>query len=180
MRNEEMTTAEADQRIDKRSMIEIYDQHSPSLYRYAFRLLGDAEMAEDCVAETFSRFLQAATKGAVPIENVHAYLYRIAHNWATDHYRDRKPDESLDLETIPADPGDTPSSIITGKLEHERVRQALLRLTREQRQVIVLRFFEDWSHEAIGEVVGKTAEATRALQYRALAALRSMLHEQEA
>jgi RNA polymerase sigma-70 factor, ECF subfamily len=179
MRNEEMRSEALVQCIDKRALTEIYDQHSPHLYRYAFRLLGDVELAEECVAETFSRFLQAIKNGSGPQENVRAYLYRIAHNWATDHYRYLKPEENLDLD-IPGDPHETPSSIVTHKLEHERVRQALLRLTREQRQVIVLRFFEDWSHEAIGEVVGKTAEATRALQYRALAALRSMLHEQEA
>lgn len=79
-----------------------------------------------------------------------------------------------------ADPINNPSTVLTRQLERERVRQALLQLTREQRQVIVLRFLEDWPHEQIATVIGKTAEATRALQHRALAALRSTLHEQEA
>jgi RNA polymerase sigma-70 factor (ECF subfamily) len=50
-------------------------------------------------------------------------------------------------------------------------------LPAEQRQVIVLRFMEDWSHNDVAEALGKTIEATRALQHRAVAALRQMLAE---
>jgi DNA-directed RNA polymerase specialized sigma24 family protein len=49
----------------------------------------------------------------------------------------------------------------------------------EQRLVVSLRFLENRSHEEAAAVLGKSAEATRALQYRALAALRRMLGEQE-
>ncbi len=48
---------------DVRALEDIYDLYSPRLYRYAVRLLGDACSAEDCVAETFSRFLQALRHG---------------------------------------------------------------------------------------------------------------------
>jgi RNA polymerase sigma-70 factor, ECF subfamily len=166
-------------RLDQPALVEIYEQNSPKLYRYAFHLLGDADLAEECVSETFSRLLQSLKNGGGPGENVQAYLYRIAHNWATDHYRRRAPDEALEPEQH-VDPVNNPSTLVTRQLERERVRQALLLLTREQRQVIVLRFLEDWPHERIATVIGKTAEATRALQHRALAALRGTLHEQEA
>ena len=167
------------QHFDKSALVEIYEQYNPKLYRYAYRLLGDESLAEECVSETFSRFLQALKNGKGPGDNISAYLYRIAHNWATDHYRGRAPDQALEPE-MHADPINNPSTLVTRQLEQERVRQALLQLTREQRQVIVLRFLEDWPHEQIATVIGKTAEATRALQHRALAALRSTLHEQEA
>jgi len=59
------------------------------------------------------------------------------------------------------------------------LRAALLRLSPEQQQVIQLRFLEDWSYEQVAAVLGKNLEATRALQHRALSALRRMLLEQE-
>jgi RNA polymerase sigma-70 factor, ECF subfamily len=171
-----MTSQARTQNLDNQTLIAIYEEYSPKIFRYAFRLLGDTELAEECVSETFSRFLQTLKNGGGPGENIQAYIYRIAHNWATDHYRKERPQEELDPEAH-IDPINNPSTLVTRQLEQERVRQALLQLTREQRQVIVLRFLEDWSHEEIAKVIGKTAEATRALQYRALAALRSMLHD---
>jgi RNA polymerase sigma-70 factor (ECF subfamily) len=59
------------------------------------------------------------------------------------------------------------------------VRSALLRLPAEQQQVIELRFLEDWSHEEVAAQLGKSNEATRALQHRAVDALRRMLLEKE-
>jgi RNA polymerase sigma-70 factor (ECF subfamily) len=58
------------------------------------------------------------------------------------------------------------------------VSAALLRLPAEQRQVIELRFMEDWSHDEVANALGKTIEATRTLQHRAVNALRQMLSEE--
>lgn len=166
-------------RLDRQALIEVYERYSPELYRYAYRLLGDAETAEDCVAETFSRLLHASRNGGGWFENVRAYLYRVAHNWITDYYRQRPP-TTLPLDTDQAaDPHTDPYHEVSKKMEQEQVRAALLRLPAEQYQVIVLRFLEDWSHEEVAAALGKSVEATRALQYRALNSLQRLLVEQE-
>ena len=74
-------------RCDPEVLEQVYDLYSPGLYRYAYRLLGDDQLAEDCVSETFSRFLTALRVERGPEKNLKAYLYRIAHNWITDYYR---------------------------------------------------------------------------------------------
>ncbi len=77
-----------------------------------------------------------------------------------------------------ADPQDNPLEAVAANLEIERVRKALWRLPAEQRlRVIALRFLEERSHEEVAAILGKTAEATRALQHRALEALRRLLIE---
>jgi RNA polymerase sigma-70 factor (ECF subfamily) len=53
---------------------EIYDQFSPGLYRYAMRLLGNEDLAEDCVSEVFSRFLTAIKRGNGPQQDLKAYF----------------------------------------------------------------------------------------------------------
>jgi RNA polymerase sigma-70 factor (ECF subfamily) len=164
--------------VGKEDLIEIYEHFSPRLYRYAFRLLGQPDMAEECVAETFSRFLLILKKGGGPKDNLSAYLYRMAHNWITDYYRKQPPVDPLEFESI-GDSVENLAAIVTKKMERERVRSALLQLTPEQRQVIVLRFFEDWPHEEIASLIGKTTEATRALQHRALIGLQKLLIEPE-
>lgn len=163
--------------LDKQDLIDIYEHHSPGIYRYSVRLLGDTTIAEDCVSETFSRFLGVIQRGGGPKENVKAYLYRVAHNWITDYYR-RQPLPELPLEIDePVEPESNPATMVSEAMERERVRAAILRLPPEQQQIIQLRFLENWSHEEVGQVLGKTTDATRAMQYRALGSLRRMLIE---
>jgi len=165
--------------FNKQNLIYVYEQHSPGIYRYAIRLLGDKTVAEDCVSETFSRFLGVIRRGGGPKENVKAYLYRIAHNWITDYYR-RQPLPELPLEVDEhVEPGSNPAMMVLETMERERVRVAILRLPPEQQQIIQLRLLENWSHEDVAQVLGKTADATRSMQYRALASLRRMLLEDQ-
>jgi RNA polymerase sigma-70 factor, ECF subfamily len=160
--------------IDKQKLVDIYESYSPRLFRYAMRLLGDQDHAEECVSETFSRFLKAVKHGGGPKDNVQAYLYRVAHNWITDYYRKRPPEEVIE-ERLPADPIEGPVAVVTRDMERQRVRVALLHLPDDQRMVIMLRFYEEWPHENIAAALGKSVEATRALQYRAVGSLRKML-----
>lgn len=165
--------------FNKQNLIDIYEDHSPGIFRYAYRLLGDNIVAEDCVSETFSRFLSAIQRGGGPRDNVRAYLYRVAHNWITDYYR-RQPLLELSLEVKEhVEPGSNPATLVSEEMERERVRSAILRLPPEQQQIIQLRFLENWSHEEVAQALDKTADATRSMQYRALASLRRMLIDEQ-
>ena len=160
--------------LDKQSLVEIYERHSPEIFRYACRMLDDREMAEDCVAEIFCRFLIAAHAGR-PFENPRAYLYRIAHNWITDH---RRLPAHVSLEdNMQLDQEGNPSHVLMQNLDCQRIRAAIVLLSPEQRQVIELRYLEDRSHFEVAEALGKTVEATRALQHRAIKSLRQTLVE---
>lgn len=162
--------------LDRQALAGIYERYNADIFRYARRLLDDSDLAEDCVAETFSRFLQYVRGGGQP-DNIRAYLYRAAHNWAIDqHRRQPLPDISLE-ESLHADPDGSPDQQVAKEMERQRVVAALKRLPADQRQVIELRFIEDWSHDDVADALGKTIEATRALQYRAVNALRQMLSE---
>lgn len=164
--------------LSKQALAEMYEAHSPGLFRYAYRLLGDQDTAEECVSETFSRFLHAVRDGSGPSDNARAYLYRTVHNWVVDHYR-RQPILPLSLDEEMHSGEEHVSQQFAKEALREKVRAALLRLPAEQQQVIQLRFLEDWSHEEVAAQLGKTSEATRALQHRAMTALRRMLLEKE-
>jgi RNA polymerase sigma-70 factor (ECF subfamily) len=166
-------------KFNKQALVSAYERFSPPLFRYAFRLLGESDLAEECVAECFSRFLHALKDGGGPNERLQAYLFRIAHNWITDYYR-RQPPPAEPLEFAPlVDRAGNPAQIVSQKFEQERVRNALLRLTADQQKVIILKFLEGWNYEEAAAALGKTVEATRVLQHRALAMLRRSLIEEE-
>ena len=159
--------------FEKIALTHIYDRYSTPLYRYAVRLVGDADLAEECVAETFSRFLHTLHRGGGPRRHLQAYLYRVAHNWITDHYR-REPPLPLDPSLGTGNDYDL-SHAVEQRLEGEQLRAALRLLTPDQRQVVVLKFLEDWENQEIAHVLGKSVGAVKSLQHRALAALRRIL-----
>jgi len=96
-----------------------------------------------------------------------------------DHYR-RQPLPPLSLdEELHSSVQDHVSQRVANEMLRDQVRAALLRLPAEQQQVIQLRFLEDWSHEEVAAQLGKSVEATRAMQHRAMTTLRRMLLEVE-
>lgn len=160
--------------FDEEALAEIYDTLSPAIYGYALRLSGDVDTAEECVAETFSRLLTALRNGQGPTDNVKAYLYRVAHNWITDRYRRMRPEIALDPELRAAD-GMEPHTVVAAALENQQVRSALKLLTADQHQVITLKYLEELDNAEIAEILHKPVGAVKALQHRALAALRRIL-----
>jgi len=178
MNSKEMLCKQA-RGFDETALGEMYDRYSPEIYRYAFRLLGDLEMAEECVAETFSRLLKAIKNGGGPKQYLRAYLFRIAHNWVTDIYR-RNGSKSLALDPEwPCDAASEPHHEVFEELERQEVRQALAQLTPDQRQVIVLRFLEEWEYLEISRAMNKPVGAIKALQHRGLGSLRRQLYAKE-
>jgi len=162
-------------KCDITALAEIYDRYSPAIYRYAMRLLGDDFLSEECVSETFSRFLQCIRSGQGPSEHLQAYLFRIAHNWITDLYR-RQPSPTYGLdESMRDSENPLPESIVNLKIEQDRIRAALRSLTSEQRQVISLKFIEGWENEEVAAALGKPVGAVKALQFRAVRTLRRLL-----
>lgn len=160
--------------IDRNMLRSLYEENNEGMYRYAYRLLGNRELAEECVSETFTRFLKVVQRGKNLDGNLKAYLYRMAHNWIVDYYRNEKTDFSL-LDHNLSDPGEHAENNILAKQQQEKLRKALIKLPEEQRMVIALRFLEEWSHDRVAEFLGKSIESTRALQYRALIKLRKSL-----
>jgi RNA polymerase sigma-70 factor (ECF subfamily) len=160
--------------LDTTALAKIYDTYSPGLYRYAMRLLGHASLAEDCVAESFTRFLGSLQKGRGPCDHLQAYLYRIAHNWIVDLYCDYEEtialSETLHCEKLPEEEA-------TQHIQQQQIRKAIRSLTPDQQKVITLKYLEDWSNEEIARVLRKPVGAVKSLQHRALANLQKLFME---
>lgn len=166
-------------RFNLKALGAIYDRYSPGLYRYAMRLLGDVQQAEDCVAEIFSRFLKSLQAEQGPDDHLQAYLYRMAHNWITDQYR-RQPPHALELDADDHPDLETCTEKMAGQnIEQDRVRAALKLLTPDQRQVIMLRYYDGWDLDQVAESLNKEIGTVKALQHRAVEALRRLLIPRE-
>ena len=162
--------------LETKALTEIYDTYSPGIYRYAMRLLGDSQSAEDCVAETFARFLDALQRRRGPRDHLQAYLYRVAHNWIVDLYRKQKDNVEL-KDCIPSD--DRPEDEAARHIHQAKLRDAIRKLTTDQQQVIALKYLEDWSNEEIAKVLNKPLGAVKSIQHRALKSLQRFIEESD-
>ena len=155
----------------------LYDQYVERIYAYIYHRVGQADLAEDLTGQVFMRMLEAVRTGRGWRTSFSGWLFRIAHNLVIDHYR-RKHRATLvdidDAEPVQAQAGD-PVRSVENQYERERLRTALAKLTEEQSQVISLRFLEDLSIAEVAAIMEKTEGAVKALQYRAILALRRVM-----
>jgi len=125
--------------------------HRP-LFRVAARMLGDREEARDV---TQTAFLKAyvALPSCDSERRFFSWIYRIVVNECLNALRSRRPGQPL-----PADEGHLPQAAVADPVEaaerHARIRGALLRLTTEQRDVIVMRHFAELSYGQIAADLG--------------------------
>ncbi|MBE0604610.1 MAG: sigma-70 family RNA polymerase sigma factor, partial [Deltaproteobacteria bacterium] len=109
--------------------------------------------------------------------SLEAWLFRIAGNVLTDHYRKRavRSGEVELPEEIPG--GNDPAAEVERKLDGDRLRKGLEALTEEQKETVILRFLMGYEHDEVAAIMGRSAGAVRALQFRALSALRNELEK---
>lgn len=155
----------------------LYDHFADPLYRYFFYRAGDQHVAEELVSEVFLKLVEAIKGFRLP-EQAQArafsgWVFRIAYTKLVDYYRQQKRQTVGLDETMPAP--FSADEIVDRSLEHEALRAAILRLTPEQQQVVLLRFVERMSTEDVALVTGQTVGAVKAMQHRALNAMAKLL-----
>ncbi|HEY76952.1 MAG TPA: sigma-70 family RNA polymerase sigma factor [Thermoflexia bacterium] len=163
---------------DPDAFAEIYDRYQPAIYRYIFYRIGDESTAEDLTSEVFVRLVERIDRFTYRGRPLLAWLYTIARNLVTDHYRQSGSPQLLPLEEgLVADSGD-PEEAADRALVQRRLARAIARLTEDQRRVILLRFVEGMDTRSVAQVLGKPVGAVKALQHRALAAMRRILEKE--
>ena len=164
---------------DAQALAEIYDRYAESIYRYVYRYVGNAELAEDLTSEVFLKLLQVLGTSRAPRQQLQGWLYRVARNLAIDWFRQQAKGALLSLnEELTPEDGDSPSTRLElQQLQHD-LREAISQLTPDQQQVIVLRFGEGRKLRDIGRLMGKSEGSVKLLQFRAINRLRTLLDNQ--
>lgn len=166
-------------RGDQEALGVIYDCLYPSIFRYLYYRVSDQETAEDLAADVFVRMVERIGMYEQRERPILAWLYTIAHNLVTDHYRLLGQADHLPLEERLV-AGDNPQPSQTAERHQDRdcLARAMEYLTEEQRQVILLKFVEDREIAEVAMILGKNERSIRSLQHRALAALNRVIEKE--
>ena len=151
----------------------IYSQHYDSVFRYLFGRLGRREEAEDIASQVFLEALRSIDSFADRGKPLAAWLFGIARNLANNQFRSSRKRQTESLGDDDVEDGN--ASIGDLKAESLDLIACINKLTKEQRETLVLRFYVGLSAREVGVVLGKTEQAIYALQVRGIAALRRLL-----
>lgn len=164
-------------KLDPQAIGVIYDKYFTDVYRYVRYRINDDAVAEDISSDVFVRLLEAVKKGQGPQSNLKGWLIATASNAANDHLRRqyRRPTEALS-EFMP-DQDSSVANQVDSREQAQTVKLAYAQLTAEQQHVLALRFGLGYSLEETAAQLKKNANAIKALQFRALAALQRQMGE---
>lgn len=161
---------------DRDAVARLFDRYYDAVYRYAYARLGNVADAEDAAAETFTAMVRALPRfrwRGVPFE---AWLFRIAMSKVVDVARHRTRVRVLGDEPVPheadPDPDVEPERAAAVREVRRELVAAIEQLPRDQRDVVMLRFFAGRSIRETAELLGRSDGAIKQLQFRALKALR--------
>jgi RNA polymerase sigma-70 factor (ECF subfamily) len=159
---------------DPRAFAPLYEAYADAVYRYCYRRLGSADAAADATSAIFIRALSALPR--YQHRSFRGWLFAIAHNTLVDGWRTTRIDTRLEASASRADPAPSPEELIVSADAGREVRALLERLPNAQREVIELRL-AGLKNQEIAETLGRSVAATKMLQVRALARLRTLLSE---
>lgn len=164
----------AARRRDGDAVAHLFDRYYDAVYRYAYARLGNVTDAEDAASETFTAMVRALPRfrwQGVPFE---AWLFRIAMSKVVDvaRHRTRVRTTGDGLDGRVADDGDHPEHAFAVREIRRELVAAVERLPRDQRDVVMLRFFLGRSIREAASHLGRSEGAIKQLQFRALASLR--------
>jgi RNA polymerase sigma-70 factor (ECF subfamily) len=169
---------ERGQQGDRDALEELYLIHFDRIYGYLHMSVGNRHDAEDLTTQTFLKMLESIGKFRFRSAPFSAWLFRIAHNLAMDHFRAGRrwqPEED-----VPEPPGSEELSAEDAAM-HSIGRQSMLELiddlSPEQRQVLTLKFVFNFGNGEVATILGKTEGAVKSLQHRALVSLQKQIDQ---
>ena len=158
---------------DGEAFDELVVRHRDRVVNFLYRMVGNADEAEDLAQEAFFRAYKARARYE-PVAQFTTWLFRIACNLAISHYRKRGRRRMEMLPDLPSAQA-TPDATVISNETTRRVWEAMGQLTGNQRTALVLTRFEEHSYEQAAEIMNTTVAAIRSLVSRARDQLRGRL-----
>jgi RNA polymerase sigma-70 factor (ECF subfamily) len=160
----------------------LYEHYHASIFRYLYYRVGDRQTAEDLTSEVFLRMIRNLAGyrlqgSSAPFQ---AWLFQIAHNLVTDHYRRSSIHPQVALAENLAAADTELDAGVERHMNHEHLRLALSELSDDQRDVVVLRFVVGLPIGDVARSLNKSEDAVKGLQRRGLSALKESLSRLEA
>ena len=168
---------ERGQQGDRDALEDLYLIHFDRIYSYLHMSVGNRHDAEDLTTQTFLKMLESIGKFRFQAAPFSAWLFRIAHNLAMDHFRAARrwqPEEEVP-EPPPSEAEPSAELEAMRTIGRESMLKLIEDLSPEQQQVLTLKFVFNFANAEAATILGKTEGAIKSLQHRALVSLQKQV-----
>lgn len=149
----------------------LYDKHIRKIYDFIYFKTYHKETAEDLASQTFLKAAENYEKFDSHKGTFSAWLYKIARNTVIDYYRTHKVEANIE-DIFDLSQEDDVLGDFDRKENLQKVKAHLSKLSPEQREIIIMRVWQEMSYEEIAEVLGKSQESCRMMFSRTLVRLK--------
>jgi RNA polymerase sigma-70 factor (ECF subfamily) len=163
---------------DRRALEELYLLHFDRIYSYLHMSVGNRHDAEDLTTQTFMKMLESIKRFRWQSAPFSAWLFRIAHNLAMDHFRAARrwqPEEEVPEPAEETEPSAEAAALQA--IGRQSMLELIEDLSQEQKQVLTLKFVFNLPNAEVATVLGKTEGAIKSLQHRALVSLQKQISQ---
>jgi RNA polymerase sigma-70 factor, ECF subfamily len=166
---------------DHQAFTILYEMYFTPIYKYIYVRVSDKLEAEDLAQEVFLKVFKTVGRFNVTGSSPLSFFYTVARNTIIDAWRKKRDvvirDEEHRDEMFESleDKEDLPDEVFEKNQNAVKLHDAIGKLTREQQEVVTLKFIDGLGNKEIAEVLGKKEDAIRQLQSRALKALGTIL-----
>ena len=162
---------------EQAAFLELYDRYREPIFRFAYRLLGSVEIAEDVTHDCFLSLIRKPENYRPERASLKTYLYAAARNLSMKHFRNQGRETGMD--EVNEEPKESPRRGPLRRLLDEelaaQVRDAVSSLPPLQREALILFEYEGLSLNEVAEIAGTDVGAIKARLYRAREGLRRIL-----
>ncbi len=158
----------------------IVSHYEGRLLRYVSRIVISEDLAQDIVQDTFIRLFRKWRDALEPGAKISSWLYRVAHNCAVDTIRKQSRRRELHQRHAGEQPDFAPPDRGAGFRLGEDAAQAaaaLKTLTERERQLVVLKVYEEKSYKEISEITGLTTSNVGYILHHAMKKMAAVLRK---
>lgn len=153
-----------------------FERHYPDVYRFACRMLGNCDAAEDVAQEAMLRMARNCSK-RLEGESARRWIFVVARNLCVSRLRRAARHPEVPLEACPEarSKGPNPAESAAASERSRLIRDAIAQLPVAMREVVVLREYEDMDYAQIAEIIGCSLGTVKSRLARAREKLRRRL-----
>ena len=166
----------------------LVNRHRNRIYTFIISKVRNQALAEDIFQDAFFKVIKSLQKGKYNEEGKFLpWVMRISHNLVIDHFRKvkrmpiagkpRNDDDTFDIFDVIGNGEQTKEDVMIEDEQHNQLRQMIKELPEEQRQVLLMRHYEELSFKEIAEKTGVSINTALGRMRYALINIRKIMEE---
>jgi len=158
------------------ALADAYQQYADAIFRHCYFRVFDRERGKELMQETFMRaWTYISDEKKKKVENMRAFLYRIANNLIVDEVRKRKELSLDELQKGGWDPSYDGSEDMQKKVEQSKIFSLLNDVQKDYREVLIMRYIDGLTPADIAHILGESPNTISVRLHRGIKQLHALM-----